>query len=476
MRAFQSAFFSEERTSMEKRNDTVCAIMTPLLSGATGAVRISGPEAFTIAETVFSVSLADKPGHTLHYGVVYDSAGRALDDVVASVYRAPKSFTGEDIVEFSCHGSVYVLRELVKALISHGARQAQRGEFSKRAFMNGKIDMAQAQGIIDLIESESEKEAWIAYRHLSGSLSKKIEEIRQPLLEITAQILAYIDYPDDEIGEISSETLQKSIFSARDSIVSLKRTFDSGKLVKEGLTVCLCGKPNAGKSMLLNQFAGYDRSIVTAIAGTTRDAVEETVEIGGMKVRLWDTAGLRETEDEVEKIGVSIAEEKMRSAQLILAVFDGSRPLDEEDRKICASLQEAPGEKIALLNKQDLISAENKALFSDTEAFLEKTGCFSAVCRVSAKKGEGMELVRERMTSLFGKIDPDEEIITDFRQYQCLVRAEEAIGHAVQNLSLTPDVLLADIEDAISALGTVTGKSVGEEVIETIFSRFCVGK
>ena len=228
--------------------------------------------------------------------------------------------------------------------------------------------------------------------------------------------------------------------------------------------------------MLLNQFAGYDRSIVTAIAGTTRDAVEETVEIGGMKVRLWDTAGLRETEDEVEKIGVSIAEEKMRSAQLILAVFDGSRPLDEEDRKICASLQEAPGEKIALLNKQDLISAENKALFSDTEAFLEKTGCFSAVCRVSAKKGEGMELVRERMTSLFGKIDPDEEIITDFRQYQCLVRAEEAIGHAVQNLSLTPDVLLADIEDAISALGTVTGKSVGEEVIETIFSRFCVGK
>lgn len=459
------------------QNDTVCAVMTPLVSGATGSVRISGPEAFTIAEKVFSLSLANKPGHTLHFGTVFSADGKPLDQAVASVYKAPKSFTGEDVVEFSCHGSVYVLSSLVRALISHGARQASRGEFSKRAFINGKMDMTQAQAIMDLIESESETEARVAYRHLSGGLSAEIEAIRSSLLDTAAQILAYIDYPDDEIEDLSPEVLGKTVSLAKERVCSLKNTFSSGKLIKEGVTACLCGKPNVGKSMLLNRLAGFERSIVTSIAGTTRDAVEQRILFGGLKVSLWDTAGLRGTEDEVEKIGVSLAEQKIKQAQLIFALFDGSRPFDDEDREVLSLLEHAAGEKIALINKTDLFDSEKYENREKIKENLCRSGLFDCVLFLSAKTGDGIPLLEEKTEDLFGKIDPDSsEIVTDQRQYECLCRAEEALSRAVENLALTSDALLEDIEQAAEALGMVTGKSVGEEVIETIFSRFCVGK
>lgn len=458
------------------KNDTVCAVMTPLFSGATGAVRVSGPDAFRICGKIFSVPLADKPGHTLHVGTVFDSSGRPLDEAVASVYRAPKSFTGEDVVEFSCHGSLYILDALIKSLIANGARQALRGEFSKRAFINGKMDISQAQGIIDLIEAESETEARIAYRHLTGGISKAVEDIRGDLLAVTAQILAYIDYPDDEIADVSPERLKNEVCAAKEKVSALKNSFSSGRLIKEGLIGCLCGKPNVGKSMLLNRLTGFNRSIVTSVAGTTRDLVEEKILVGGIKIALWDTAGIRDTEDEVEKIGVSLAEKKARQANVILALFDGMSPLDREDEELLSFLKTADGVKIAVLNKDDLC-ADGNGCFAENEAVLQKTGLFSSVCQISAKTGAGIPELKEAMTALLGKIDPDSgEIVTDERQYQCLVHAEEALIRAEENIFLTPDAILEDMEEAIGALGTVVGKSVGEEVIETIFSRFCVGK
>ena len=315
-------------------NDTIVAPITPLFMSAVGTLRISGSEAIQITEKIFSKPLKEEKTHTLHHGFIFDENDQVVDDVVVALYRNPSSYTGEDVVEISCHGSVFIINKMQKLIVANGARLAQNGEFSKRAFLNGKMDIAQAEAVIDLIETESENEAAVALGHLRGFLSKEINEIRQSLLDIVSQILAYIDYPDDEIGEVSYEELEQTIRISLEKVEKLEKSFNVGQIIKNGIKVSILGKPNVGKSFIMNRLLGYERSIVTDIAGTTRDVVEERATLGGIKLYISATAGIRGTEDIVEKIGVEKAMENVQNSDLALCVFDSSRPADNEDKEV----------------------------------------------------------------------------------------------------------------------------------------------
>jgi tRNA modification GTPase len=450
-------------------NDTICAISTPPLMSAIGVIRVSGNDCIDIVGRCFDKPLNDKKGGTLTHGYIYDpESGKQIDEVVLSLFRAPASYTGEDVVEISCHGSVYILNRVIKLLISNGARQADRGEFTKRAFINGKLDTVKAEGIIDLIEAQTEKEASVAIEHLKGKLSKEINAVRDTLLGISAQIMAYIDYPDDEIEELEPENLYPLLKEQHLKVKRLLSSFEKGKLIKNGVSVCIAGKPNVGKSSLMNRLAGYDRSIVTEIEGTTRDIVEETVSIKGIKVKLSDTAGIRETDDRVEKIGVERAYSKLNSADIILAVFDGSRHLSEEDKELLSALSGMRAKKIAVINKTDLPEElEKNELFG-----------FDKTVRISSLENYNLDGLADAMCQLFEEELElnDTEIITNERQFQCLSKAEAALSQCIGDVLLPPDVLEVCIEDAIDALSVVLGKSVGEDILQTIFSRFCVGK
>ena len=356
----------------------------------------------------------------------------------------------------------------MRLFLSAGARRAGNGEFSKRAFLNGKMDIAQAESVIDLIEAESEREAAVALRHMKGTLSEKIEQIRQELLGLAAQILAFIDYPDDEIGELSQPALNGGLQHALEALCALEQSFSVGKLVKNGLKVSIVGKPNVGKSRVMNRILGYERSIVTDIAGTTRDIVEDTAVFGGWKLILSDTAGIRETENPVEKIGVAKTEEAVSGADLLLCVFDGSRPADAEDERVLAFLEQTKTAKIALINKSDLKRSFDGSVLKG----------FETVLWVSAKENEGFAQLSDAVKTLFETNDcgQNAEIITNERQYACIAAARGALQQALENAAVTADARLLDIEQAIEELSAFTGKSVSEQIVETIFSRFCVGK
>lgn len=448
---------------------TIAALATAPFKAAIGVIRMSGPDAFAIAESVLRYSgsgalISEGQRRNLSFARICDGE-EVIDEAVICAFRGPYSYTGEDTVEFSCHGGVFLLNRVLRLLFSKGARQAEGGEFTKRAFLNGKTDLTRAEGVMDLIDSEYAAAARAAMSELDGSVGEEIGRINQDLLAIAAKLLAYVDYPDDEIGEVSEEEIRELLERALASVDCLCASYGTGRILREGVKTALCGRPNVGKSSLMNLISGTDRSIVTEIAGTTRDTVEESVVFGGVKLVLTDTAGIRQTEDRVEQIGVLRARKELETSELILCVFDPA--WDEEDRALAEQAVKAPGKVLFLFNKSDL--APDQPLPGWASA--------APAFRVCAKTGEGMPAVEAAVREIFSaELPAGKAVISNARQYQCLCRIRVALLRAKENLALTPDVIVSDLEEAISVVGEITGQTVSEQVVHEIFSRFCVGK
>ena len=449
----------------------IAAVSTGWQVAAIGILRMSGDGAVEVADRVFSAangkSLLEAPSHRTILGHLHDSQGRVLDQVLAVVARGPGSYTGEDTVEFQCHGSPAVLAAGLESLFAAGARQAGPGEFTKRAFLNGRMDLTQAEAVIDLIEAETADAAANAAGQLGGAVSRRIDPIYNDLTGICAHFHAVLDYPDEDIEDFRMEQFAGTLDEALDQLAALRATFDRGAILRSGLDAVILGKPNVGKSSLLNALAGYDRAIVTDVAGTTRDAVTETLRLGRLKLNLTDTAGIRATEDKIEAMGVERAEAAAGRAALALCVFDGSRPLTDEDRRVIETAEQA-GRAIAILNKQDL-----------PQAVLPAELPFDLVVPMCAKTGQGVEQLEAAVEMLFPDDLPcDGAILTNARQAAAIDRAGAALASARNSMELhmTPDAVLVDVEDALEALGEITGKAMREEITNQIFSRFCVGK
>lgn len=451
----------------------IAAIATPPAAAGIGVIRLSGDGAIAVADKVFrplgkGKTLGGLDGYSALYGHAYDRDGD-IDDCVALVFRAPHSYTGEDVVELSCHGGLYLLKRVLRATLDAGAVAAEAGEFTKRAFLNGKMDLTGADAVMDLIGAGGALAARAALAAREGSTYRRAESIKAKLLAVAAQNAAYVDYPDDDIPELSPEALGETLTEAENALEELLRTFDAGRLLREGVDTAIVGTPNVGKSTLMNRLSGSERSIVTAQAGTTRDVVEESVRVGDFVLRLSDTAGIRETEEEAEAIGIRRARERMQGAALVLAVFDGSRPLSQDD---LALLQEVGGpHTVAILNKAD------QPLLADTEAIAAH---ISHIVPLSAKTGEGvghLTAVIAEVTGMAG-LDENAGILTTERQRNGVSRALEAVREAKDALTigLAVDAAAVSIDAAILALSELTGEKASEAVINEVFARFCVGK
>lgn len=446
--------------------DTIAAISTAPVMAAVGMIRVSGPRAIEVTQQIFTKPLQNTPNRSVVYGSIQKN-GQVLDQVLVTVFRAPHSYTGEDVVEISCHGSVFVLKSVLELLIENGVRQAERGEFTKRAFVNGKMDLSQAEAVIDLIEAQSQKEVHLSVHAMEGHLSDKIHEIRAVLLDLCSRIFAYVDFPDDGMEDVPPEQMAQIMEEQLGRIEKLIGTYQTGQLIKNGIQTVICGKPNVGKSSLMNQLTGYDRSIVTSVSGTTRDIVSETISIHGQKFILSDTAGVHTATDEVERIGVERALSLLKKAQIVLFVADLSRPFDEEDHAILQQLSQTEAKKALIWNKSDL---------SQTSLPEDLSKIFEDTFRISAKDGTGVEEVCTWLGKISETTQQTDDIAVNTRQYQCLLRAREALQQALKNRAFSPDILLEDLETAVQALGETTGKTVSAEIVEHIFSRFCVGK
>ena len=459
---------------MHQERDTIAAISTPPGAGAIGVLRLSGPQAIQIAQQAFrplgSKGLTGHAPRTLVYGDLLDREGHPIDRVLCTFSRAPASYTGEDTAEFHCHGSPMVLSLGLDALFALGARQAGPGEFTRRAFLNGKLDLAQAEAVGDLLEARSREGARHAAGQLAGALSKKIGDVYSALLDVMAHFHAVLDYPDEDIDPFRMEELSAALRRQEAVLNQLLASCRRGQQLTKGIPCAIVGRPNAGKSSLLNALAGYERAIVTDIPGTTRDTIEVNVELGGLPVRLVDTAGLRDSDDPVEQLGVARSRAAMESSLLLMVVWDSSAPVTEEDAALLAqSMELAP--TILIWSKTDLASAPIPYLN------LEK---LPPIVELSAKTGAGLDRLEEAVAALFPKDDsqPYGQLLTNQRQEEAARRARDSILRAREALELgmTPDALLTDVEEALSALGELTGQSVREDITARIFQRFCVGK
>ena len=453
-------------------NDTIAALSTPLAPGGISVIRISGDNAIEVADKIVKTTSGKKVtslrGYTAAHGKVYNG-DEVLDECVALVFRQPKSYTGEDTVEISCHGGVLVSSKVLRAVFNAGARPAQGGEFTKRAFLNGKMDLSEAEAVMSLISARGEGGMKAALTALDGALSKKIDGYCNILVSAAANMAAWIDYPDDEIPELDFGVLKASLSEVYDGLEALLGRFDAGKAITDGVETAIVGKPNVGKSALMNMLSGFRRSIVTDIAGTTRDIVEETVRVGRVLLNLADTAGIRESEDTVESIGVEMAKDKIENAGLILAVFDVSRGLDESDEEI---LELCKGrEVIGVINKTDLPCK------ADVERIKEALG---EVIFISALKGDGEKELSEAIERALGtdKIDTSQAMLTTERQRRSAEKALSSIREAIDavEMGITMDAVNVCIDSAIEDLLELTGKKAREAVVDEVFSRFCVGK
>ncbi len=450
----------------------IAAISTPLGTGGVGIIRISGKNATEIADRIFvSVNgkkLSSSKGYRAYFGRIFDGE-TAVDEVVCLVFRAPHSYTGEDVVEINCHGGVVLLKKILRLVLQNGAQAAAPGEFTKRAFLNGKLDLSEAESVMTLISAQGEQGANAAFNQLEGSLSRKIEKINSSLLSLAAHIAAWVDYPDDEIEELGNNELYSTIYNAHLELCALLSNFDSGMAVTNGVEAAIVGKPNVGKSTLMNLLTGYDRSIVTEIEGTTRDVVEETVNLNGCILRISDTAGMRETGDIVEKLGVERSRKKLERAAIVFAVFDLSKPLSDEDKELIDECKDK--NVIPIVNKTDL---EPRL---DVDYIKNKLG---SPLFISAKSGDGYNELCDRVAELMGtkNFDTTSAMLVNERQRICCQKASDALKDALEalNIGLTPDAIGVCIDDAIAALLELTGQKASEAVVDEVFKQFCVGK
>ena len=460
---------------MSLQADTIAAISTPPGPGAIGILRLSGPQAVFVAEKCFKPlgpkGLREHAPRALVYGDLLDSGGQPIDRVLCTYSLGPSSYTGEDTAEFQCHGSPMVLALGLEALFAAGARQARAGEFTRRAFLNGRLDLAQAEAVGDLLSAQSREGARHAAGQLSGALSKKIRDIYSALVDVIAHFHAVLDYPDEDIDPFRMEELDEALSHQEGELAALLATCGRGKLLREGVPCAIVGRPNVGKSSLLNAMLGWERAIVTDIPGTTRDTVEERCELGGVPLRLIDTAGLRDTSDPVEKLGVERSRRAMEEAGLIFAVVDMSADLTEEDREMLRAVEETGKPWIFVVSKRDLVKNSRSIGLAGGE---------TPSVEVSALTGEGLDRLGKLVAELFPKEDavPYGQLLTNARQEEAAGRAREAVRRAREALTagFTPDALLTDLEEALSALGELTGQSVREDVTDRIFAKFCVGK
>ena len=454
-------------------SDTIAAIATGNVVSAIGILRVSGDETLSVIDRVFFPAngklMSSARDRQLVYGALRDETGATLDLCLCTISRGPRSYTGEDTAELQCHGSPTVLRAGLQALFAAGARQALAGEFSKRAFLNDRMDLTQAEAVIDLIHSETAEAAKNAAGQLAGAVTRRAGEIYAALTDISSHYHAVIDYPDEDIPDFQLQAYSDTLRSAIDTLGRLLRTFSRGQLLREGLPAVILGRPNAGKSSLLNALLGYDRAIVTDIPGTTRDTLSERATLGGVLLRLTDTAGLRDTLDPVESIGVARARSAAEAARLAIAVFDAAAPLTQDDRQVIETARSAE-KRIAVLNKSDLPAVITPEMLADA---------FDRVVIVSAKKQTGLESLETAVRELFPLPDvPAGEILTNARHADAVRRALESLTAAQEAMAfgVTPDAVLTECEGAMSALGELTGASVREDITRRIFERFCVGK
>lgn len=453
---------------------TIAAAATALVPSGIGIVRISGPEAHQITEKVFTPAdkmkkLEQMQGYTAAYGYVHDMAGKKIDDAIALVFRAPKSYTGEDTVELSCHGGVYVVHALLKVLYQAGASPAQAGEFTKRAFLNGKMDLTQAEAVMEIIQSQSEQAARTAMSEGDGALSEKVHSLIDRVIEINSHLAAWADFPDEDIPQIDEDELKVWLEDVLDELRKLYASYDQGRLIREGVDTVIVGRANAGKSTLMNRLSGYEKSIVTEYEGTTRDIVEEHINLSGMMLKLSDTAGIRETDDPVERIGVALSKKKLAQADLVLAVFDGSKSLSNEDYGLIEQLD--PKHTVIIINKADLEKGiDDHVLYAR----------FDHIVEISIKHDMHIHELEESIQSLFhlNHFDPSQAMIFTERQRQEVNTAIGQLREAIDQLKngMTLDAITVCVESALHELLELTGKRVSEQVIERVFEKFCVGK
>ena len=456
--------------------NTIAAIATAMSSSGIGIVRISGEESFQIIDKIFKAKgsgnkkLSTEPSHTIHYGYIYDG-DEMVDEVLVMIMRGPKSFTAEDTIEIDCHGGVLVTKRILETVLKHGARPAEPGEFTKRAFLNGRVDLTQAEAVIDVINAKNQYALKSSVSQLEGSVSRRIKDMREKIIYHIALIESALDDPEHISLEGYGDTLLETLSPLKDEIQSLIRSADNGRVLSEGIETVILGKPNAGKSSLLNVLVGEERAIVTDIAGTTRDTLREQIRLEELSLNIIDTAGIRETEDLVEKIGVEKARSAAEGADLIIYVVDGSRDLDENDQEIIEFIQDKKA--LVLLNKTDLDPVVTKERLESLTNH--------PVILISAKERTGIKDLEEEITSMFyeGKLDFNDQVyITNVRHKNALAEALKSLSMVEQSVrnEMPEDFYSIDLMDAYEQLGTILGESVEDDLVNEIFKKFCMGK
>lgn len=462
------------------KTDTIAAIATGMSNSGIGIVRISGPEAVETAEKVYrskngNKRLTEQKTHTVHYGYIYDD-GEMIDEVMVLIMRGPNSFTAEDTVEIDCHGGMLVMKKILEAVLKNGARAAEPGEFTKRAFLNGRIDLTKAEAVMDLIQSENEYALKSSVNQLKGKVYDKIKELREKIIYEIAFIESALDDPEHISTEGYSDKLKVIVDELLQELSEMIRTFDNGRIIKEGIQVVILGKPNAGKSSLLNKLLGEEKAIVTDVAGTTRDVLEQFINLDGIGIHIVDTAGIRDTEDIVEKIGVDRARDKARDADLIIYVVDSSQNLSEDDFKIMDMMSDK--KSIILLNKSDLNTVISMEYMEEVcKDFKED----HVILNTSMTEESGLKELEETMKEMFihGKIDINEEVtITNLRHKEALTESKDSLMLVNKSLldEMPEDFYSIDLMNAYAALGRIIGEEVGEDLVNEIFSKFCMGK
>ncbi len=461
-----------EKKEQKTGSAVIAALSTPAAPAGIGVIRVSGDEAVAVADRVFRPAgkraLSVLSGYQAAFGHVFDENGD-IDECVALVFRAPHSYTGEDTVELSCHGGLYVLRRVLRALYAAGARPAEAGEFTRRAFLNGKMDLTGAEAVMDLIGASGRLAAKTALAARQGRVFDRVQQVKNDLIAAAAQFSAFVDYPDEDIPELGEDALCETLKNAENTLLELLSTFDAGRVLREGVDTAIVGSPNVGKSTLMNLLAGCERSIVTPVAGTTRDIVEETVVLGEVTLRLADTAGMHHTDDTVEAIGVEKARRRLQDASLVLAVFDGTCPLSNDDRAL-----------ISALDREHTVAIVNK---TDKEQLIEldeiKAACPYTVT-LSAATGDGVKDLTAAVETITGvaRLQEDAPVLASERQRECVSRALSAVREGIAALAggMTLDAVSVCVDSAIGAILSLTGERTSDAVVDEVFHRFCVGK